>query len=883
MATPAQLHSYSEDFAFQFDAPFPSGVYDSALSLSGWLVDRKARPIYGLRAVIRRNFFRRKICRARRKRERPDVATAFPKLPGAAASGFLFDLKLGAGSNRISFQVQDHKRVWRTFHAVSIIARPLNFLDLLGFRQFRLALVRVLEGSFARRDRQKIGRSSRRTSKPEKPSFSSTFSAIKRIDFLATSKSNLFIREIGELIGAGFRDIGCETRILLDREPVEDPSPDTLQIVVTPHEYYNLFLTQRTGFERAQELTQQVVLLCTEQPETEWFQSNLWWTSQARAVADISPLGAAAYRARGLACFCLPLGYHPILGVAHSVEGARPYDVTFLGSMTHRRDSFFAESAPFFSKHRCHIRLVPLGFAKTKQTRSYLSVEKRNELLSQTKLLLNVHYSDQKYFEWHRMLTGIANGCCVISEKCEGYGALVPGQHFIMVDQDELIEACDYYLKNPGERNRIASNALSFVKDKLNQAENCRVFLRQYQTGARLELSDEAIHIDADLPFDTKPVALPPLLRQRLTQQSRLSLIRAASIDLQRIRRTFFDRRPKPKKTPPSSAITSEEIENKRRGFRLRWLQQETAALEGQAILERHENDAYRSIDKPILSVVITLHNYAHFIGDCITSIEQAIEKIDASAEIVIVNDASDDDSLIRALHYQKLSHRPILVANKHWNTGLADSRNKAIHLARGKYVFMMDADNLVLAGVFKELLALLEENDYDAAYTIICRFRDTPANRLGLLSYFDWDPQILAQYPYIDAMAMFRRDALLELSGYDNQLSQIGWFGWEDYDLWLRFAVKNYKVGFVPNILCLYRIHETSMIHTTTLYELELVHHLVENYGELLDRFEPQRRVFGVDRERVFDSADHPHNHNGNSVELANEVAGDSIGIVND
>lgn len=32
--------------------------------------------------------------------------------------------------------------------------------------------------------------------------------------------------------------------------------------------------------------------------------------------------------------------------------------------------------------------------------------------------------------------------------------------------------------------------------------------------------------------------------------------------------------------------------------------------------------------------------------------------------------------------------------------------------------------------------------------------------------------------------MAMFRRDALLQLGGYDNQLSQIGWFGWEDYDM---------------------------------------------------------------------------------------------------
>ncbi len=55
----------------------------------------------------------------------------------------------------------------------------------------------------------------------------------------------------------------------------------------------------------------------------------------------------------------------------------------------------------------------------------------------------------------------------------------------------------------------------------------------------------------------------------------------------------------------------------------------------------------------------------------------------------------------------------------------------------------------------------------------------------------------MLVQHPYIDAMAMFRRDALLELGGYDTTLSQIGWFGWEDYDMWLRFRSMIYQSRF--------------------------------------------------------------------------------------
>jgi hypothetical protein len=164
----------------------------------------------------------------------------------------------------------------------------------------------------------------------------------------------------------------------------------------------------------------------------------------------------------------------------------------------------------------------------------------------------------------------------------------------------------------------------------------------------------------------------------------------------------------------------------------------------------------------------------------------------------------------------------------------------------------MMDADNLIYPQGLKQLFDVISEGHFAAAYSLLCRFRGTPINRVGLLSYFDFDPQILVQYPYVDAMAMFSRTALLELGGYDNHLSQIGWFGWEDYDMWLKFAQRDLPVGFVPNTLCLYRHHDTSMINTTNLFETELVHHFMDHYGDLLAHYEPRATVFGVDRQKI-------------------------------
>ena len=142
-----------------------------------------------------------------------------------------------------------------------------------------------------------------------------------------------------------------------------------------------------------------------------------------------------------------------------------------------------------------------------------------------------------------------------------------------------------------------------------------------------------------------------------------------------------------------------------------------------------------------------------------------------------------------------------------------------------------------------------METGNFAAAFSLLCRFRENPGAGLGLLSYYDWDPEILVQSPYIDAMAMFRRDVLLALGGYDRTLSEIGWFGWEDYDMWLRFAQRNVPVGFVPNILCLYRHHKSSMIKTTNLFWPELIELFRKRYSSLVDRYPPRERLFGLRR----------------------------------
>ena len=68
----------------------------------------------------------------------------------------------------------------------------------------------------------------------------------------------------------------------------------------------------------------------------------------------------------------------------------------------------------------------------------------------------------------------------------------------------------------------------------------------------------------------------------------------------------------------------------------------------------------------------------------------------------------------------------------------------------------------------------------------------------------------------YIDAQAMLRRDAWQRHGGYrtDDELV----FGWEDWELWLRFAAAGEHGVYVPQMLGRYRTQEVSMLSTTNL-----------------------------------------------------------------
>jgi glycosyltransferase involved in cell wall biosynthesis len=217
------------------------------------------------------------------------------------------------------------------------------------------------------------------------------------------------------------------------------------------------------------------------------------------------------------------------------------------------------------------------------------------------------------------------------------------------------------------------------------------------------------------------------------------------------------------------------------------------------------------------VSVIIPLYNYANTIVECLeTVVAQDLE----SLSVVVVDDCSTDDGGSEAVAFlQRNASRfsSARVVRHERNQGLAMSRNSGIVWSPEPYLFMLDADNRIRPPALSRLLDALLYSGAAFAYSQLRLFGDIES--FGIADI--WDPTKLKNGNYIDAMAMIRRDALIAVGGYASSAVEEGW---EDYDLWCRFATRDLRGVFLPEILCEYRMHGSSMINRTNLLAADLV-----------------------------------------------------------
>ncbi len=111
------------------------------------------------------------------------------------------------------------------------------------------------------------------------------------------------------------------------------------------------------------------------------------------------------------------------------------------------------------------------------------------------------------------------------------------------------------------------------------------------------------------------------------------------------------------------------------------------------------------------LSVLIPMYNAESYIERCLYSLmHQDIPKQDY--EVIVFNDGSSDTSEAIVKNFAKPHTNVVL--HSHTNEGVISTRNKLLKLAKGTYMYFMDADDYVAHNALGEVLRFSLENDID-------------------------------------------------------------------------------------------------------------------------------------------------------------------------
>lgn len=237
----------------------------------------------------------------------------------------------------------------------------------------------------------------------------------------------------------------------------------------------------------------------------------------------------------------------------------------------------------------------------------------------------------------------------------------------------------------------------------------------------------------------------------------------------------------------------------------------------------------------PKVSVVIPAYNAMTYLPETVDSV---LKQTFDDFEIVIVNDGSSD--LIQDWVNRQTDSRIRLISQE--NQGLSGARNTGIMNAEGKYIALLDADDLWEASKLEKQVQILARRDeVGLVYTWVVSVDAEGRSRGKVIQHWEegqvWSTLIQHNIVECGSTPMIRRSCFDELGLFDRNLGSYV----EDKDMWLRIA-KRYPFAVVPEPLVYYRQHSNSASRNWTAMERSSVIVLEKAFADPPDNLSAEK-----------------------------------------
>ncbi len=213
------------------------------------------------------------------------------------------------------------------------------------------------------------------------------------------------------------------------------------------------------------------------------------------------------------------------------------------------------------------------------------------------------------------------------------------------------------------------------------------------------------------------------------------------------------------------------------------------------------------------VTVLMTLYNKGPYVEEAIRSVLQSTFK---DFELLVVDDRSTDDGLERVL---RSADPRIRVLTHPVNTGRAAAATRGIRAARGQYLAILDADDVMLPERLQRQVELMDRETDVIACGSQAEFMDD-GSPVGKWPEDDKTCRAMALFgdPVLYPTAIFRTASLLEAGLFpDPEWRRPGM----DYLFLLKIAtLSGMRFVNLPEVLTLYRRGEQNMRHGRDAYE---------------------------------------------------------------
>lgn len=209
----------------------------------------------------------------------------------------------------------------------------------------------------------------------------------------------------------------------------------------------------------------------------------------------------------------------------------------------------------------------------------------------------------------------------------------------------------------------------------------------------------------------------------------------------------------------------------------------------------------------PFFSVIVATYNRAELLRECVRS---ALDQRFDAAEIIVVDDGSTDDT---AAVLAAFGDRIAVIRQE--NRGPGAARNAAAARARGRYLAILDSDDLFFPwtlSTYHEVIASNSEPAFVTGTPVIFSGGDAPAaaapTPLRSDTFADYYASADKWRWYGGSSFVVRADVFQRVGGFTNR-----WINGEDADLAMRLGVERGFVHVTSPQTFAYREHSNSAV----------------------------------------------------------------------